>query len=314
MSNKMVKKIVVTVDGSEKSLKSLDYFRLLFGPDHALEVTLLYILPTLPPILMDEKKKDKAVAQKLKVVEEKNIQLAEQILSAAKKAMLDKGFRENCIKTVYRNKEIGIARDICRWADSRRVDAIMISTRGRTRLQDFFMGEVSRRVMEYCPACPTWLLEPVVKKKGVLVCVDNSDNALRAVEHAGFMLSGTDCPVILFHSTRKLGRFVPQEIIKEMPELESLWKDVDQEHVAPFMEKAYEMLLKAGIHEDRISRKIVDGSRSAANDIKKAASRYDCGTIVVGRRGLTGIKELMMGSVCRKILEDFSGMAVWIVR
>ena len=313
MTAKVTKKIVVPVDGSEKSEKSLDYFRLMFGPDHALEVTILYILPTLPPILVDEKKKDKAVAQKLKAVEEKNIQLAEQILSAAKKAMLDKGFKENYIKTVYRKKEIGIARDICNWAESKRVDAIMISTRGRTRLQEFFMGEVSRRVLEYCPTSPTWMLEPVVKKKGVLVCVDSSDNALRAVDHTGFMLSGTDCPVVLFHSKRKLGGFVPNEIIKEVPELEDLWKNVDEAHVAPFMEKAQKILLKAGLNKDQIARKIVGGGRNAAGDIKKAAQRYDCGTIVLGRRGLTGIKELIMGSVTRKILEDLSGMAVWII-
>jgi len=73
------------------------------------------------------------------------------------------------------------------------------------------------------------------------------------------------------------------------------------------------MLVGAGIQEFRISVKILDGTGSAANDIKKAVKRYDCGTIVLGRRGLTGVKELMMGSVTRKILEDFSGMAVWIV-
>jgi len=314
MAAKVTKKIVVPVDGSDRSLRSLDYLKLMFGPDHALEVTLLYILPTLPPLLVEEKKKDKALAQKLKAVEEKNIALGERILSGAKKVMLQNGFRENRIKTVYRKKEMGVAKDICNWSESKRVDAIMVSTRGRTRMQDFFMGEVSRRLMEFCPANPTWMLEPVVRKKGVLVCVDNSENALRAADHAGFMLSGTDCPVILFHSKRKLGRFVPDEIIKEMPELEKLWKDVDQEQVAPFMDKAKEILLKAGLDETQISLKIVDGSRSAANDIKKAADRYGCGTIVVGRRGLTGIKELMMGSVCRKILEDLSGRAVWIVR
>ena len=135
MASKMLKQIVVPVDGSEKSMKCLDYLKLMFGPDHALQVTLLYILPTLPPILVDEKKKDKAIAQKLKAVEEKNIKLADEILTTAKKAMLDKGFKENRIKTIHRQKEIGVARDICNWAESKRADAIMISTRGRTRIQ-----------------------------------------------------------------------------------------------------------------------------------------------------------------------------------
>jgi len=313
MAAKVKKKIVVPIDGSENGLKSLDYLRLIFGPEHPLEATLLYILPTLPPMLTDEKRKDRAIAEKIKAVEEKNIQFAEKILLQAKDALHEKGFRESQVKTVYRKKQIGVARDICNWADGKRVDAVMVSTRGRTRLQDYFIGEVSRRVMEYCPQSPTWMLEPVVRKKGVLLCVDNSNNALRAVDHAGFMLSGTDCPVVLFHTKRKLKRFVPEEILKESPELEALWKDMDGKEFAPFLEKAKAMLNDAGISEAQITVKIVDGGRSTASDIKRAAQRYDCGTIVLGRRGLTGIKELVMGSVTRKILEDFSGMAVWIV-
>ncbi len=313
MAPKVKKKIVVPVDGSENGIKSLDYLRLMFGPDHPVEVTLLYILPTLPPLLTDEKKKDRVIALKLKAVEEKNVKMAEDILLGAKNALLDKGFKENQIKTVYRKKQIGIARDICNWADSKRVDAVMISTRGRTRLQEYLIGEVSRRVMEYCPESPTWMLEPVVKKKGVLIGLDSSKDALRAVGHAGFMLSGTDCPITLFHTRGKLMRFVPAEILKETPELEAIWKDVEGNQAAPFIEKAKEMLVGAGIQESRISVKILDGTGSAANDIKKAVKRYDCGTVVLGRRGLTGVKELMMGSVTRKILEDFSGMAVWIV-
>ena len=208
MPKKMLKKIVVPVDGSEKSLKSLDYLQLIFGSEHELEITLLYILPTIPPILEEEKEKDARVAQKLEALEEKNVKLAESILSQAKAGLLEKGFPENRVKTVYRKKEIGVAQDICRWSESKRVDAIMISTRGRTRVQEFFMGEVSRRVMEYCPKSPIWMLEPVVRKKGVLVCVDSSDNALKAVDHAGFMLSGTDCTSKLLYlalgSKRKL--------------------------------------------------------------------------------------------------------------
>jgi nucleotide-binding universal stress UspA family protein len=313
MAPKVKKKIVVPIDGSENGIKSLDYLRLMFGADHHMGVTLLYILPTLPPILTDEKKKDKAIAQKLKVVEEKNVKMAEDILLKAKNSLLDKGFKENQVKTVYRKKQIGIARDICSWADGKRVDAVMISTRGRTRLQEYLIGEVSRRVMEYCPESPTWMLEPVVKKKGVLIGLDSSKGALRAVDHAGFMLSGTDCPITLFHTKGKLKSFVPAEILKEAPELEALWKEVEGDQASPFIEKAKEMLLTAGIEDSRISVKILDGSGSAANDLKKAAKRYDCGTIVLGRRGLTGVKELIMGSVSRKILENFSGMAVWIV-
>lgn len=314
MAAKATKQIVVPVDGSERAVATLDYLNVLFGPDSSLEVVLFYVLPTLPPILEDEKKKNKEIGRKIKEVEEKNIKLAEQILTDAKIFLLDRGFKENRVKTVYKKKDLGIARDICDWAEMKGVDAVMVSTRGRTRLQSFFMGEVSRYILEYIKSCPVWMVEKKVKKRTVLIAIDNSENALRAVDHAGFMLSGTDVPVILFHSKRKLRRFLPEEIVREAPELEALWKDAAGEQIAPYMGKAKEMLLKAGLSEEQITVKVVDGSRSAVTDILSAAKRYNCGTVVVGRRGVTGMKEIIMGSVTRKILEDFSGKALWIVR
>ena len=51
------KMIVVPVDGSENALKSLDYINLLFGPQHPIKTTLFYVMPRLPPILVEEIKK-----------------------------------------------------------------------------------------------------------------------------------------------------------------------------------------------------------------------------------------------------------------
>ena len=314
MTKKLIKSICVPIDGSENAMRSLDYLNFMFGPEHSLKVTLLYILPTLPPFLVEEQKKNSAVARKLKEVEAKNVDVAEKYLSEAKAVLVKKGFSSNAVKTIHYQKEMGVAKDICTFSNKSEVDAVMVSTKGRSRLQAFFMGEVSRNLLEHCPQSPIWLLEPVVKKKNVLVCVDNSENALRAVDHAGFMLSETDTPVILFHTKRHLRRFIPKEVIEEAPELEELWKHAAGEQIAPYMKKANEMLLQAGLKENQITTKIVDGSRSAADDILKAAKRYECGTIVMGRRGLTGVKEFIMGSVTRKVLEELSERAVWVVR
>ena len=83
--------------------------------------------------------------------------------------------------------------------------------------------------------------------------------------------------------------------------------------IAPTMQKAEQMLIKAGIEETKISVRIVDGSHNAASDILDAANRYACGTIVMGQRGVTGVKEYSMGSVCRKVLQNSKAMALWLV-
>ncbi|MCG6916186.1 MAG: universal stress protein [Deltaproteobacteria bacterium] len=307
------KMVVLPVDGSENALRSLDYLHLIYGSKHNLEVTLKYVLPSLPPILADNRSMDRETATKLKAIENKSIRLAEKILTQAKSFLIEKGFDGERVQTLYRKKELGIAQDICQWVESKRADAVLISSRGRSRLEAFFMGEVSSKLLEYCRVCPVWIVQGQVKSNRVLIAVDSSENALRAVDHAGFMLSGTECPVTIFHTMRHLRRFVPQEVLDEAPDLEELWKTKAGQEIEPFMKKAEEMLVEAGVSESQISKKIVDGSRSAASDILEEARNNQYGTIVMGRRGISGVQEFFMGSVSSKVLQNATAMALWIV-
>ncbi|MEJ2429196.1 MAG: universal stress protein [Deltaproteobacteria bacterium] len=309
----LTKMVVIPVDGSENALKSLDYLHLVYGNRHNLELTLKYVLPSLPPLLTDNRFMDRETATKLKTIQNKSIRMAEKILTQAKNFLTDKGFDGERVRTIYKKKESGIAQDICQYVESKRADAVLIASRGRSRLEAFFMGEVSSKLLEYCRVCPVWIVQGQVKSKRVLIAIDSSENALRAVDHAGFMLSGTDCPVTLFHTMRHLRRFVPQEVLDETPELEGLWKTRVGQEIEPFMTKAEEMLVKAGISESQISKKIIDGSRSAASDILEEARNNQYGTIVMGRRGISGVQEFFMGSVSSKVLQNSTGMALWIV-
>lgn len=314
MTEKIKKLLIVPIDGSEDALRSLDYISLSFGAAHHLKVILLYILPTLPPMLTDEGKKNRATALKLKEFEDKNVQMAKRILFQAKDRLINKGFESEKIEAVYRKKEIDTARDICAWADKRQADAILLNTRGRSRLEAFFMGETARKVLEFAKACPVWLIKGSVKSRRVLVAMDSSVNAVRAADHAAFMLSGTDCQVTIFHSKRDLRRYVPKELLEDAAELQALWEHSAGQEIAPYMQEAREKLIEAGLDESRIKTRIVNGSRNPAADILKEARKGKFDTIVMGRKGRSSLKEFIFGSVTRKVVENFEDMALWIVR
>lgn len=309
------KKMVVTpMDGSKDSLRSLDYLNLYFGKDPKLKVILLYILPALPPLLIDECKKDPVAARQLDVLEKKNSLMAGKILEQAKTKLASKGFDAGRIETVYRRKEKETAHDICRWAERKQSDAIVLNTRGRSRLEAFFMGETARKVLEFSKICPVWLLKGLIRSKEVMIAMDNSDNAIRAVDHAGFILAGTECSITLFHSKRKLERFLPKELLTGAGKLEKMWKAAASQDIAPTMEKGKALLVERGIAADQISIKIIEGSRSAAADILKASRKGGFGTLIMGAKGATTDKEVSLGSITRKVLQDFDDMALWIVR
>jgi len=77
--------------------------------------------------------------------------------------------------------------------------------------------------------------------------------------------------------------------------------------------KAKEILLKAGFSERNITIKIEDKKKgiAARGIINEANAGYD--TIVLGRRGLSGIKEFFLGSVPLKVLHSAGNMSVLVV-
>jgi len=309
------KSIVISLDGSQNSWRSLDYLCLIFGPIHDLDLILLHILPTLPPVFADDNIMDWQIRHKRTAVSEKNRLLAERLLAEAKQNLIKKGFDEKRITPVFKEKEISTAKDMCRWANAKQADAILLTKRGSTDFETFILGGVSRKLVEHCVNRPVWIVGGNVRSNKVLVCVDSSENALRAVDHVAFMLSETDCSLTIFYSARHLMHYVAEEVLEGAQELEKLWKVKEGEQIARFVEGARAMLLNSGFMEKQIAVKVVDGTRSAANDILCEALDGGYGTIVLGRRGQSGLKEFIFGSVTGKILQHSSpDLAIWIVQ
>jgi nucleotide-binding universal stress UspA family protein len=313
MKKEFRKFIIVPVDGSKLALKSLDYINRIYGADHDLKVALLHILPSLPPIMIEEAKGNSRTAKQLKIIEEKNDAMGRNILEEAENYLVHKGFQVDAIEKICESKRTGFAWDINAYTEKRLADALAISSSGKGRIEGFFMGAVTNKLTEIIRICPIWILKGDVTGANILIAVDGSENSMRCVDHAGWMLSGTEQKIILFHSTRSLSRFLPKEIFEGMEGIEDTWLREASRSIKPIMSKAREMLVQAGIDASRIELKFGDGSRRPAKDILQAAKKSNAGTIVLGRRGTTDIKDYSMGSVARKVLNQAEDMAVWIV-
>jgi nucleotide-binding universal stress UspA family protein len=314
MTKKKEKMIVVPIDGSENALMSLDYINRIFGPKHNLRLSLVYLLPKLPSVIVEVSSKSRETMDQLRVIEKRSSQMAERILTDAKDRLMSVGFTQKAVEAVFRKIEVGVARDICGWAEKhKKADGIIISSRGRSRLEAFFTGEIANKVLEYVKVCPVWMVKGRVKSKNILLAIDHSENAMRAVDHAGFMLSGTDANVTVFHSKRDLRRFVPAEVLDEFPGVQKFWQKKAGDVVAPYMKKAREILIEAGLAENQISVKLVDGSRSAARDILEESEKNSIGTIMLGKKGSSAVQDYSLGSITKKVLDGASNMAVCIV-
>ena len=151
----------------------------------------------------------------------------------------------------------------------------------------------------------------------VLVALDNSDNAARAVEYVSKNFSA-DHEVTLFSvipDTQILCNIDSPELTPYFQSQRNVFcalEDKKKELIEAAANRAKDVLLKAGFKKEKITVKVQAKKKGIARDIvAEAESGYD--TIVMGRRGLSGIKEFMMGSVSQKVLNSAKDLSVIIV-
>jgi len=154
-------------------------------------------------------------------------------------------------------------------------------------------------------------------EKKILIAVDDSENAMRAVEYVADSFNKEnsitlfsivlDTPAICDMNSPSLTPYF-------LSQKDAFCTVEDQKRllVKDALKKAKEVLLEAGFKEDKIIVKLEDKKKGIARGIvDEAGSGYD--TIVLGRRGLSGIKEFFLGSVAMKVLHSAADISVLLV-
>ncbi|MDR3641504.1 MAG: universal stress protein [Humidesulfovibrio sp.] len=148
--------------------------------------------------------------------------------------------------------------------------------------------------------------------KNILIAVDASDNARRAVEYAATMLEGAkNMRVTLLYIERAPGR--------DLFDTEEAWLGqckLEHERVFGFLKDARARLLAAGLPDAAIAERtlLCSAEPSIAQTILDMQQEGGYGTLVVGRRGLTKGEEFLFGSVSTKLVHNARNCAVWVVQ
>ena len=155
--------------------------------------------------------------------------------------------------------------------------------------------------------------------KKFLVALDKSSNSLRAVKFVADSIS--PCAQITLMSIvtnpasacelREPSEVHPllKENIKELCIIE----DAEMSALEGFLDEAKKVLIKCGFPADNITVSIRKQQTDIAGDILAEArdGKYDA--IVVGRRGLKGLKHFMFGSVSSKVINHAENLSVIVV-
>ena len=151
----------------------------------------------------------------------------------------------------------------------------------------------------------------------ILVAFDDSENAMRAVEYIARTFT-REHQITLFcvvPDTAALCDMNSPSLTPYFVEKQAIFcglEDQKKELIDEAMQKAKELLMTAGFEERNITLKVQTKKKGVVRDIiDEAHSGYD--TIVLGRRGLSGIKEFILGSVSQKVLHLARDISVIVV-
>ena len=146
--------------------------------------------------------------------------------------------------------------------------------------------------------------------KNILIAVDPSENAMRAVKYTAIMLKNTpDCSVTLLNIIRNP--------LRDHFASKDQWEKACEDTVRKgreALEKARDVLIDSGIDSSAISIKVVEAKKSSiASEIMKVQEEGGFGTVAVGRRGVTKEEEFLFGSVSNKVVHYARNCTVWVV-
>ncbi|SDL77343.1 Nucleotide-binding universal stress protein, UspA family [Geoalkalibacter ferrihydriticus] len=154
----------------------------------------------------------------------------------------------------------------------------------------------------------------------ILLALDLSPHSQRAAEYVARVaphLKGCRVTALVVSSGIPYGAQQSQPVVADESTEPELHGDEDHlqemKEVQSLLEEIKALLLKSGLDEDNLELRIKPLGRGVALDILDEARALDCDTIVVGRRGLSKVKSLLLGSISSTILQNAEGLTVWVV-
>lgn len=150
----------------------------------------------------------------------------------------------------------------------------------------------------------------------ILIALDDSENAQRAVSFVAKSFSQHNQVTlfsVLLDTAALCGLESPEltPIFRAQQSSFCLLEDKKRELVTSAMEKAKADLLASGFDEQNITLKTMTKTKGVARDIlEEAKNGYDL--IVIGRRGISGVKEFFLGSTSQKVFSGAKDISVLI--
>lgn len=310
MTNASIKKLLVAIDGSDRSVKTVKYLANMQALRSA-EINLFNVFAAVPESHYDVAKEPSSIKMgaELFAWESAQRKRIEKHMEKCRKILLAADFHPQHVIITIHDRKHGVARDIIAAAHTG-YDAVVMRRRGMSRLTGLVMGSVAYKLLNTIDSVPLVFAGRIPYNQRILVGMDQSENAMRAVDFVGRMTGGNGYEVALVNVMRGMGA---SDLPIAVEAGADSGADALQAELREVFATATERLVDAGFDRRNVRAEIIRDVPSRAGALVDMAEREDYSTIVVGRRGLTRTSAFAIGRVSPKVLQIGRRHHVWIV-
>jgi nucleotide-binding universal stress UspA family protein len=201
------------------------------------------------------------------------------------------------------------AHEIVRIADEGNFSTIIMSRRGLSEVMGILLGSVTNKVVHSATGQTVYVVgHRILKDKKcpiskILIPIDGSSYSMKGVEHAASLVHELKISV---------DKIILLRVINLTFYEKRLAEGIDPEEEAKkILEEAERIFLKGGIPKELITAKIRVGNPS--EEIISEAEEEDHDLVIIGRKGRTALKDLILGGVSSTVLQRCQNPTVAIV-
>lgn len=228
-------------------------------------------------------------------------------IDRAEKNLRDAGIEAGIEKLIVSGDP---AKEIIHIADEKNFSTIIMSRRGISEIKRLFLGSVTNKILHHAVRQTVYVVGQRVPndKKSlipkILVPVDGSRYSFKGVKDAACLIKSLKT---------HFNRITLLRIINLSVYLKRVKEGIDpDEEARKILNEAKEFLLQAGIPEEFIITKIKVGKEPAIEIISEA-EEGNYNLIIMGRKGRSALKDFILGSVSKTVLQKCYSPTVAIV-
>lgn len=226
---------------------------------------------------------------------------ATDLLARTKRSLIEKNLAARGVYLETLILEGNVPQEIVTAARNLEIDLIVLGSRRLSGFLSVLLGSVARRVVEIAP-CPVLLARPTPRGlQRALLAVDGSPQSREAVRVLREFPLPAEAEVTVLSVAQPirlpLSELLPpfrRKVRQDIAEVEQAQVEIAQK----LAEEARLSLEKAGRTVQALALK-----GDPAQTVVRVARQVKADLVVVGSRGLSGVKALMVGSVTYKVLE-----------